>query len=77
MIEPDKDCTAYKSLMKRIGNGPYHICYVANDFAADVKHLQETGWLMITTPEKALAINGSKVAFFYHEAAGMIELLEE
>ena len=76
LIEPVKNSAYYKSLAKRIGNGPYHICYEADDFASDIKRLENNGWLMIKPPEEAIAIDGRKVAFFYHEAAGMIELLE-
>ena len=31
LIEPCKDCRLFTSLQKRIGNAPYHLCYVIND----------------------------------------------
>lgn len=76
LIAPEEGCKEYRSLSKRIGNAPYHICYVADNFEGDAMRLEKTGWLQIKPASVAPAIDGRRVAFFYHEAIGIIELLE-
>lgn len=76
LIAPDEECKEYRSLQKRIGNGPYHVCYISDNFDADIERLESLGWLMIKQPKEAIAIGGKKVAFFFSEALGIIELIE-
>ena len=76
LVAPTKNAKNYRSLRKKIGDAPYHLCYVADDFNVDVDYLQKIGWQMIQEPKIAVAINNKQVAFFFHPEIGMIELLE-
>ncbi|MBR2215650.1 MAG: VOC family protein [Selenomonadaceae bacterium] len=77
LVAPRKEAKNFRALQKRIGDAPYHLCYLADDFAADVDKLQQRGWAMIQPPQPAVAIDNRQVAFFYHQAIGMIELVEQ
>ena len=63
-------------LIRKIGNSPYHICYVSDDFEADIETLKQNGYIMIDRPTPAPALGGRRVVFFIHMHAGMIELLD-
>ena len=76
LVSPRKSSTKFNSLKKRVGNAPYHICYIANDFFSDIGKLERNGYSIIIPPAKADAIEGRKVAFLYHQEIGLIEVLE-
>ena len=77
LVSPHKGNPDFKSIQKKVGNGPYHICYVADDFFNDIKDFEnQGGWLMIKKPQEAPAIDNRKVAFFYNSDIGIVELLE-
>ena len=75
LVSPHKGNPDFKSLQKKVGNGPYHICYLADDFSSDIRMFEKSGWLMIKKPQEAPAINGRQVAFFYNRDIGIVELL--
>lgn len=78
LVSPHKGNPDFKSLQKKVGNGPYHICYIADDFSSDIKDFENReGWLMIKKPQEAPAIDNRKVAFFYNSDIGIIEILED
>ena len=78
LVSPHKGNPDFKSLQKKVGNGPYHICYIADDFSNDIKDFEKSeGWLMIKKPQEAPAIDNRKVAFFYNSDIGIIEILED
>lgn len=76
LVMPREDCNLFKTLKKRIGNAPYHICYSCDDYEKDSAQLLENGWIQIHPLNVAVAINNQRVAFFYHSDVGMIELIE-
>ena len=76
LIVPMEGAKGYDSLKRRIGSGPYHVCYIADDFQKDIMRLEKSGWTILKPPAEAPAIDGRKVAFLYNESVGMIELLE-
>ena len=75
LVVPRGDCKLFNGLKKRIGNGPYHICYECEDFEEVIENGIEGGQL-ISEPEKAVAIDNKRVAFFYIPSMGIIELLD-
>lgn len=76
LIVPHQSCKNFSSLRKKIGNAPYHICYISEDFENDLEVLQEKGFLLIDSPKPAVAISNRNVAFLMSDSIGLIELLE-
>ncbi len=76
LIAPRKENNHFKALAKKIGNAPYHICYIADNLKKDIEKLQAHGWMMIQLPHEAVAIDNRKVLFFFHSEIGMLELVE-
>lgn len=76
LVSPRPDCKFFRSLQKKIGNAPYHICYITNDFVTDMQALQNNEYIVIVPPSKAVAIDNRLVVFMFHEEVGIIELVE-
>ena len=55
---------------------PYHTCYSVPQLGEAGEELLLRGFLPIGEPRAALAFNGARVAFFYHPAIGLMELVE-
>ena len=65
------------SWMQKNGNSPYHICYDSEDIASDIVALKRQGYLLVTPPLSAPAMNGRRAVFMYGKNAGLIELVEK
>lgn len=76
LVAPRPDCKLFKSLKKRIGNAPYHICYASDSYARDAASLTQRGYTLIADLMPAPALDNSRVAFFYSASSGMLELIE-
>ncbi|MBQ7840737.1 MAG: VOC family protein [Lachnospiraceae bacterium] len=76
LVSPYSPDSVVAGMIKTYKNSPYHICYEARDFEADLKKLEESGYIRIDNPTAAPAICGKKVVFLMHPAMGMIEVLE-
>ncbi len=71
LLEPlDKSSPVYGK------KGLLHICFQAKNFEETYKLLRERGFLPVKNPEKAEAIKGGKVSFFYSKEYGLIEIVE-
>lgn len=77
LISPYAPDSVVAGLAKTYKNAPYHICYEAERFQADMEKLESGGYVRIDEPTVAPAIGGRRVTFFMHPAMGMIELLED
>lgn len=76
LVSPYVPDSVVAGLIKTYKNAPYHICYEAEHFEADIAKLEGSGYVRIDEPTAAPAIGGRRVTFFMHPAMGMIELLE-
>ena len=76
LVSPYSAESVVAGLIKTYKNAPYHICYTAEDFEADIEGLEKSGYIRIDEPTQAPAIEGRRVVFFMHPALGMIEVLE-
>jgi len=74
LVSPKGDSMA--NLIKRLGNSPYHICYMVTNIAHTSEELVSKGFVMCDAPHEAVALENKKVCFFIHPYMGMIELLE-
>ena len=64
------------SLLSRIKNSPYHICYETASIEKTSEELRSLGFLPIKETAPAPMLGGRNVIFFLHPAMGMIELVE-
>lgn len=77
LVSPAREDAVVASLIKKCGNAPYHICYIADDLESEIEKLKSSGFIVIQAPKAAPAISGKRVAFLMQAALGMIELVEE
>lgn len=64
-------------VLKKSGNGPYHICYVVSNMEDGIKEFKEKKFKPIIMPEQACAIDGRQVCFLFNKDIGLIEIVEE
>ena len=66
-----------KSLLsRRLLPSPYHTCYATEDVVATGKYIRNKGFIPLGEPRPALAFGGAIIAYYYHPATGMLELVE-
>jgi len=58
------------------GGGPYHFCYAVADLDAAVEVAQDHSSMLIAAPKADVAFDGRRVAFLFHAAHGVLELVE-
>lgn len=75
LIEPADDTSVVKSLVKKIGVSPYHICYQSNAFEQDVENCRKQGYVPMGEPQEAPAIDHLRAAFLFHPQMGIIEIV--
>lgn len=77
LVSPtDKQSVVY-DLLKKLGNSPYHICYVVSNLDLSISELTSKGYVCFDEPHEAVALSNKRVVFLIHPYLGMIELLEE
>lgn len=72
----DKASPVCKTLEKN-GVAPYHTCYVVPNIDEATQQLRKQRYVLVSKPVEAVAFCGSRVAFFFNKAVGLIELVEE
>lgn len=77
IIAPLSAGSPVDSVLTKNGPTPYHICYVVNNLAGMVNDLRKKGWVMVSKPSPAPALDGHHVCFLYNKQIGLIELMEE
>jgi methylmalonyl-CoA/ethylmalonyl-CoA epimerase len=55
---------------------PYHTCYAVELLETATTELRDMGFLPVGQARPALAFENARVAFFYHSAVGLVELVE-
>lgn len=76
LVSPVSKESVVADLIKRLGNSPYHFCYVTDCIEDDISRLQEQHYVMCSELHSAVALNDKRVCFLIHPYLGMIELLE-
>lgn len=76
-IAPCVSDSPVSNLLNKVGESPYHICYISADLDHDLKTLTSQKYLMIERPSSAVAIEGKRVAFLFKKNVGLIELVGE
>jgi methylmalonyl-CoA/ethylmalonyl-CoA epimerase len=55
---------------------PYHTCYATPDVDSTGNELRDLGFFPVGKPAPALAFGGARIAYHYHRATGLLELVE-
>ena len=76
LVEPAQVGSPVDGILKRNGEGPYHICYIVDDINAAICELQDKRYKIFLDKDVAPAIENKNVAFLYHNRMGIIELVE-
>lgn len=76
LIAPIGEDSPINNIIKKVGSGPYHICYETNDIEKQIIDLSEDRYILIQKPDKAIAIENRRVAFLFKKGIGIIELVE-
>lgn len=77
LVSPCSETSVVYAQLKRMGNGPYHVCYEVQDIESQMQKLREKKYVIMIQPQNAVAFGGKRVVFLYHKNVGMIELVEE
>lgn len=76
LLEPiDESSPVFKTIEKN-GVTPYHHCYEVDDISIAIKDLRKLKFIQLGNPVEACAINNRKVAFFFNQDIGLIEIVE-
>lgn len=74
ILAPEADSPIARHVQQK--GGPYHFCYAVADMALALDSAQRGGAKLIVTPTADVAFDSRKVAFLFHEAHGVFELVE-
>ena len=77
LITPVWEQSAVSGIYKKKGAGPYHICYLSADLSKDTQMLINLGFMVISPPAPASALQNKSVVFLFNKNSGIIELLQE
>jgi acyl carrier protein/catechol 2,3-dioxygenase-like lactoylglutathione lyase family enzyme len=58
------------------GGGPYHFCYAVGNMEVSIARAESAGAKLLASPVADVAFDGRRVAFLFHEAQGVFELVE-
>lgn len=77
LISPAGDKSTVSGMLQKKGPGPYHICYLSDAIDRDMKTLSQNGFMPISPPAPAVALQSKRVAFLFSKNTGIVELLEK
>ena len=77
LVEPANSNSPINNIIKKNGVIPYHLCFSSDDFLLDVDNLMFSGFVCISKPVPAVAINNKNITFLYHADFGLVEIVEE
>lgn len=77
LLEPHAPTSPVSNILKKNGVSPYHTCWIVPNIEEAAQQLRKQRYVMVSKPAEAVAFCGSRVAFFFNKAVGLIELVEE
>ena len=75
LIEPAGERSPIAASLKK-GTKLVHLCYEVPDIHAAISVAEGGGMHVVAAPTPAVAFDGRRIAWVYHEVYGLIELLE-
>ena len=76
LVAPSGEDSPVRAHLNKNGPSPYHICYETHSLEKEISLLRENGFIIAENCREAVAIEGRRVAFLYHAAIGIVELVE-
>ena len=76
LIEPFGENSPIGNILAKLGNTPYHNCYQCENIDLKIRQLRGMGFLLVSKPVKAIALENKKICFLYNSDFGLIELME-
>ena len=77
LLAPVDETSPVCKTLEKNGVTPYHTCWIVPNIEEAAQLLRKQRYVMVSKPAEAVAFKGSRVAFFYNKAVGLIELVEE
>ena len=77
LVEPVDDTSPVCNIINKVGVSAYHFCYEVSNIEESIAQLKEKKFVLLVKPVEAVAFNGRKISFLYHQDTGLIELLEK
>ena len=77
LLAPHDEKSPVNKILEKNGVTPYHTCWIVPNIEEAAQHLHKQRYVMVSKPAEAVAFCGSRVAFFFNKAVGLIELVEE
>lgn len=77
LLAPVDETSPVCKTLEKNGVTPYHTCWIVPNIEEVAQQLRKQRYVMVSKPAEAVAFCGSRVAFFFSKAVGLIELVEE
>lgn len=77
LVQPYDDNATMLRMLKKRGNGPYHLCYACDDVDKLYDKLTEKNWTPLFKPVAAPALGKRKICYFFNADLGFIELVNK
>lgn len=77
VVSPYRKDSVVSSLLKRLKNSPYHICYASSNLKADIERLESMGYLQFDEIAPAPALGGKDIVYLMNVSIGLVELVQE
>ena len=77
LLAPVDEKSPVNKTLEKNGVTPYHTCWIVPNIEEAALQLRKQRYVMVSKPAEAVAFCGSRVAFFFNKAVGLIELVEE
>ena len=77
LVSPVDDTSPVCKTFEKNGVNPYHVCYAVQDMEEASMKLRRMRYVQVSKPVSAVAFKGSRVAFFFNKAVGLVELVEK
>lgn len=75
LIEPMNGKSPITDVLSKNGPTPYHLCVEVEDIIKSVSDLQKNGFMLLSPPKAAPAIERKPVAFLFRKEIGVVELV--
>lgn len=76
LLAPVDETSPVSKTLEKNGVTPYHTCYIVDSIDVAAKQLRNLRYVQVNKAAEAVAFKGSRVAFFFNKAVGLIELVE-
>ena len=76
LVSPSAEGSPIEGILKKSGNGPYHICYTTQNLDDEIEKLLIEKFKKISEPAEAVAFGGRRIVFLYNRNVGLIEIVE-